>query len=52
MEYEIVMAKEEDKNEILALYKAQIGREYCPWDRDIHPTKRLIGTFHVMRCLF
>lgn len=31
-EYEIVMATEEDRNEILSLYKAQIGREYCPWD--------------------
>ena len=32
MEYKIVMGTEEDRNEILALYKAQIGREYCPWD--------------------
>lgn len=32
MEYEIVMATEKDRNEILALYKAQIGRDYCPWN--------------------
>lgn len=32
MEYEIVMATEADRSEILALYKEQIGREYCPWD--------------------
>lgn len=32
MEYEIVMAAEEDREDILSLYKAQIGREYCPWD--------------------
>lgn len=31
-DYEIVMATEEDRDEILSLYKAQIGREYCPWD--------------------
>lgn len=32
MEYEIVMAKEEDRDEILSLYKMQLGREFCPWD--------------------
>ena len=31
MDYEIVLAKEENTAEILALYKAQIGREFCPW---------------------
>ena len=31
MDYEIVLAKEENRAEILALYKAQIGREFCPW---------------------
>lgn len=31
MDYEIVLAKEEDRVEIMALYKAQIGREFCPW---------------------
>ena len=34
MEYEIVMAAEGDRNEILSFYKAQIGREYCPWDEE------------------
>lgn len=28
----IEKAKVEDKNEILSLYKAQLGREYCPWN--------------------
>lgn len=32
MEYEIVMATETDREEILALYKAQIGQKYCPWN--------------------
>ena len=31
-EYEIVMATEADRSEILSLYRAQLGREYCPWD--------------------
>ncbi len=34
MEYEIVPATENDKTEILSLYKAQIGRENCPWTED------------------
>ena len=28
MDYEIVLAKEEDREEILALYQAQKGREF------------------------
>ncbi len=28
----IVEAKAEDKDEILNLYKIQLGREFCPWD--------------------
>ena len=32
--YDIVMATEEDREEILSLYKAQIGREFCPWDEE------------------
>ena len=32
MEYEIVKASEADRKEILALYKLQVGREYCPWN--------------------
>jgi len=34
MEYVIVKASEEDRNEILSLYKAQIGRDCCPWNDD------------------
>lgn len=41
MEYEIVMAKEEDRSEILSLYKAQLGREYCPWDEE-YPSNEAI----------
>ncbi|MBP5608017.1 MAG: GNAT family N-acetyltransferase [Lachnospiraceae bacterium] len=28
---QIVMATQQDKDEILKLYKAQLGREFCPW---------------------
>ena len=31
MDYEIVLAKEEDREELLSLYHAQVGREGCPW---------------------
>lgn len=31
---QIVTATANDKEEILKLYKAQIGREYCPWTED------------------
>ena len=34
MNYAIVNATEEDREELLALYKAQIGRECCPWDEE------------------
>ena len=34
MNYAIVKATEEDRKELLALYKAQIGRECCPWDEE------------------
>ncbi len=34
MKYEIIMATENDKCEILSLYKSQIGREFCPWDEE------------------
>jgi hypothetical protein len=30
----IEAAKAQDKEEILRLYKAQIGREFCPWTED------------------
>lgn len=32
MDYEIVMATERDRSDILSLYRAQIGREGCPWN--------------------
>ena len=41
MDYEIVMATEQDRNEILALYKEQIGKEYCPWDEE-YPSNETI----------
>ena len=28
----IEMATDNDRDEILALYKSQLGREFCPWD--------------------
>lgn len=34
MDYKIVMATEEDRDEILSLYKMQLGREFCPWNED------------------
>ena len=34
MEYEIIMATEADREELLALYKSQLGREFCPWDEE------------------
>lgn len=34
IEYEIIMATEADRKELLALYKSQIGREFCPWDEE------------------
>ncbi|MBP5197667.1 MAG: GNAT family N-acetyltransferase [Lachnospiraceae bacterium] len=37
----IVLASEKDRNEIMALYKAQIGREFCPWT-DHYPSNETI----------
>lgn len=34
MDYKIVMATEEERDEILSLYKMQLGREFCPWNED------------------
>ena len=34
MDQNIVLATEEDRAEILALYDAQKGREFCPWSED------------------
>lgn len=41
MKYEIVMATEEDRDKILSLYRAQIGREYCPWNEE-YPSNEAI----------
>lgn len=41
MKYEIIMATEEDRDEILSLYRAQIGREYCPWNEE-YPSNEAI----------
>ena len=41
MEYVIVPAAEKDREELLALYRAQIGREFCPWD-DEYPGEESI----------
>ncbi|MCR5418055.1 MAG: GNAT family N-acetyltransferase [Lachnospiraceae bacterium] len=37
----IRMAKEEDRKEVLALYKMQLGREFCPWN-DEYPGNETI----------
>lgn len=37
----IVQAEEKDKEEILRLYKTQLGREFCPWD-EIYPGEKEI----------
>ena len=34
VDYEIVLANEEDRTEILSLYDMQKGREFCPWSDD------------------
>ncbi|MCR4649478.1 MAG: GNAT family N-acetyltransferase [Lachnospiraceae bacterium] len=41
MDYEIVLAKEEDREELLSLYHAQIGREGCPWSEE-YPSNETI----------
>ena len=41
MEYEILLATENDRAEILSIYKAQIGRENCPWT-DEYPSNESI----------
>ena len=41
MEYKIVAACEEDREELLALYKSQVGREGCPWT-DEYPSNETI----------
>ena len=34
MDYAIVKATEEDREELLSLYHVQLGRECCPWDEE------------------
>ncbi len=41
MEYLFDKASEADKSEILSLYKAQLGREFCPWDEE-YPSEETI----------
>ena len=41
MNYEIVLAKEEDRKGLLSLYKSQVGREGCPWT-DEYPSNETI----------
>ena len=41
MKYEIVRAAAEDRDDILALYKAQIGRDFCPWNEE-YPSNETI----------
>lgn len=40
--YDIVLAKEEDREKIRDLYQAQKGREFCPWDED-YPSDETIS---------
>ena len=51
MDYEIVIATEQDRNEILALYKEQIGKEYCPWDEE-YPSNETIDLDLLRDALF
>ena len=41
MNPKIVLAKAEDKDEILNLYKMQLGREFCPWDEHYPEAKEI-----------
>ena len=38
---EIVMAEEADKAEVLALYRTQLGREFCPWTMEYPGEKEI-----------
>ena len=44
-QYDIIVATEEDRDEILSLYKAQIGREFCPWDEEYPSIESIDGDF-------
>ncbi len=39
--YGIVLATEDDREELLSLYKSQVGREGCPWT-DEYPSNETI----------
>ena len=41
LDYEIILANEEDRAEILSLYDMQKGREFCPWSED-YPSNETI----------
>lgn len=41
MDKVIVKASEQDREEILALYRAQLGRDFCPWD-EYYPSEETI----------
>ncbi len=41
VDYVIVNASEDEKDEILALYRSQLGREFCPWD-EYYPSMETI----------
>ena len=51
MEYKIEKASEKDRDEILSLYKAQIGREYCPWNEN-YPSNETIDQDLLREALF
>lgn len=51
MEYKIVKASEKDRDEILSLYKAQIGRDCCPWNEN-YPSNETIDQDLLREALF
>ncbi len=51
MEYEISMGQEQDREEILALYQAQKGRDYCSWNED-YPSDETIDFDFSRNALF
>ena len=44
-QYDIVLATEEDREEILSLYEVQLGREFCPWDEWYPSNETIDGDF-------
>ena len=47
----IVPASEEDREELLALYKAQVGKEFCPWTEE-YPDNETIDSDLARNALF